>query len=702
MSGEIPVAVLRAARENAGLTQSQLATRLGITPSVVSRMEKTEHFDRSMAWRYLSAIGTDECGDIREYYEKSWTISDRPSFLHPDRDILWDIEKSLHDLAAFENDEAFDAILARPLGVLRNRLLASAAFLLRTDHNVAWVGAIGVGKTTALSHATGLVLPDDQGLRSIFPTGSGRTTVCEVLVKVAPTFGLAVECLGVDEVRELVVDLVNGLVKKESGVSAEMDRLLRAMADIHRETVTENGKKRLVDPLKAMLDGGDLPEEIVNRLMTRLNLEVRTANKIILSQEKDRGLEWVADNVAKINFGRHPDFGVPTKITVLLPSKLLSSSPFDVTVLDTKGVEGTTQRSDLRALIDDPRTLTVLCTRFNDAPGEKPMELLREVVETRSDAALRGRIAILALSRGDEALAVRGDDGQNPDTAEEGYLIREEQAYGALSREGLPEVPLFFYDAIRDSSQTVWRELNDRIGAMRERYRERARQLSSAADALIADADAAASLEARALIAKSVDRFAQRHPALPSQARPAHQNLVEQVRSGNASSIAASIARRGGWSNFAVHHLLGVGVRADAAARSHRLFIAVDEFLGDLESQFAHLSDVAQSIASMREDVKEWEQEFLGQALALGRVVFKPHLDAANDLWTRCTSRWGAGGGYRDDVANIMQEWFETDLWLDEARRSIDVGLQQAWREIVMANIVAATRTDEDEQQEAA
>jgi hypothetical protein len=237
---------------------------------------------------------------------------------------------------------------------------------------------------------------------------------------------------------------------------------------------------------------------------------------------------------------------------------------------------------------------------------------------------------------------------------------------------------------------------------MRQRYHERVRQLASGAEVLINDADAAASVEARAQIAASINRFTKRYFELPTQARPAHQNLIEQTRMSNASSIAASMARRGSWSNFSVHHLLGVGVRGDAAARTGRLFVAIDEVLADLEGQYGHLADVSQSIASLREDVKEWEHDFLGQALALGRAAFKLHLDEANELWRQCAARWGRGPGYRSEVADMLQKWFETHSELDAARRSVDSGLNQAWREIVLNSLVAVTQVDHEDNDAAA
>ncbi|OQM77633.1 hypothetical protein [Manganibacter manganicus] len=214
------------------------------------------------------------------------------------------------------------------------------------------------------------------------------------------------------------------------------------------------------------------------------------------------------------------------------------------------------------------------------------------------------------------------------------------------------------------------------------------------ARALVTDAHAAASLEARRQIADTMDRFVERKAELPMSVQSAHHNLVEQTRVGTASSIAASMNRRGGWTQFSVHHLLGVGVRSDAAARSMRAFVGIEEIIRDLEGQFAHLPDVAQALAGLREEMKEWEQEFLAQALALGRAAFKPQLDEANELWRACVERWGRGAGYRDDIAGILEEWFRTNESLDAARRSVESGLNQIWKELVLDALIAATRID--------
>ncbi|AOO84965.1 hypothetical protein [Bosea vaviloviae] len=104
---------------------------------------------------------------------------------------------------------------------------------------------------------------------------------------------------------------------------------------------------------------------------------------------------------------------------------------------------------------------------------------------------------------------------------------------------------------------------------------------------------------------------------------------------------------------------------------------------------------MSQLLSSLREDVKGWEQEYLSQALALGRAAFKPHLDAANDLWVGCVRRWGQGSGYRDDIAGEVQGWFDDEPSLNSARQSVESGLTQLWKELVLDSLTQATRFED-------
>jgi hypothetical protein len=137
-----------------------------------------------------------------------------------------------------------------------------------------------------------------------------------------------------------------------------------------------------------------------------------------------------------------------------------------------------------------------------------------------------------------------------------------------------------------------------------------------------------------------------------------------------------------------------VGVRADANARSQDLFVRIDEQLAILADEFGQLAEIQQMLASLRDEASDWKQEFLAQALVVGRTAFQPYLDDAVDLWRKCVARWGGGPGYLDDIAKHLEEWFETNPDLAAARRRVETGLRQAWRELVLDRLTAATRTD--------
>jgi hypothetical protein len=136
-------------------------------------------------------------------------------------------------------------------------------------------------------------------------------------------------------------------------------------------------------------------------------------------------------------------------------------------------------------------------------------------------------------------------------------------------------------------------------------------------------------------------------------------------------------------------------VRADANVRTYDLIVRIDEHLATLEGQFEELADVRQLLSSVRDDFSDWKQEFLAQALTIGRTAFKPYLDDLVDLWRKCVGRWGTHvPGYKEDIASNFQQYFETTPELDGARKRVESGLEQAWGELVLERLIAATRVD--------
>jgi transcriptional regulator with XRE-family HTH domain len=692
MGMTIPTSVLRRARELADLKQTDVAARLGVSGSVVSRLEKADGTDEVMARRYLEALKTPVGSEIAEFYSRPWMLSERPSFFHPDREALWACEQALQKLEHFAKADEYDSLLDAPIETIKDGLKAAGAFVARLDHTIAWIGPVGVGKTTALSLLTNLMIEGRAGIRQpVFPATGGRTTISEVVIRSAPAYGIAVESMTEDGVRLLVTELVSGIAKNEGGVTTELERAIRNMADLRR---TKDEKGLSVDPIRTMLEQkGQVIEDVVEEIIRLMSLGGRTETQLILSESTENGLQWLSQNITKINYGQHGRFSLPERITVFVPPVAMRAMKYDVTLVDTKGIHGTTLRQDIRSQLDDPRTLSLLCCMFNDAPGAETLKVLTELKTLGSDALDRQRVTILVLPRGDEAMKIINENGEIPETAEEGYGIRELQIQDTLRKESLPSIPVVFFNAVSDAPAAVWEErLSKLIDALRSRQVERLHRFVEAVFELVTNSDAAKIQQARAAIAEEVARICDSYAKLKPLVRPAHQTLIEELDKGHPSSIAASVARRGDWYNFSVHHMVGMGVRVDANLRTRDIFTKIDGRIESLVQRFSGLREVVTILEALRDDVDEWRQEFLTQAATIGRSAFKPYLDSASDFWGGLRNYWGQGGGYRSRVAKDVREWFEQTEEIAEARRRVESQLRAAWRSLVLDRMLEATK----------
>ena len=701
MDVQIPTALMRQARDDSKVRQAELAAKLGISASVLSRLEASETADVNLAKRYLEALGTALGKEIIEFFGRRWRHLDRPDFKHPEREAIWAAERALQRLASFEKGDEFDPILQNPLTNLRRRLLAEVDFIRHTEHGIAFIGEIGIGKTTALSFVTNLLVPDGEKKTSVFPTGSGRTTVCEVAIKIAPAYGIAVESMDEEEIRMLVSDLVNGVASGKGGLPSELDRVIRNMADVRRVTLRSRKpgeKPTTVDHLKDLIGRAGDVDAAIAEVVARMKLESRTGTQIILSKDTDDSMEWLSKNIGRINYGQHPDFAVPLRITVLLPLSALRETPYALSVIDTKGVEGTTQRADLMARIEDERTVTVLCCSFSDAPGNVPLSIVRDAMDAGTDAIEASRVCLLVLPRNDEALKIVDDLGNRPTSADEGYAIREGQIDQQFATEGLPTVPVNFFHVEHDMPGDVWAWLIERVGSIREAKVARIYRHVDAADNLISNADVAKTREARNTIADTMRKAAERFRELPPVLRPAASNLVDQVKNTHQSSVAASVNRHGDWPQFNAAHILGQGARRDIYLRTNDIFIRIDEAIEGLKDDFGHLADVAQFLENLREDIREWRKEMLSRVALAGRMLYAPHLlGQAGALWQACLSRYGAGSGYRVDVSQQFQDHFDTDSDALATALKVENQVRALWLQFIIEALIDASSFNEDE-----
>jgi transcriptional regulator with XRE-family HTH domain len=211
--GEETASAIARIRGQAHLTQSVVAEKAGLDQSRVSRIEKGEVASPSDVERVLDALadlGAASAAEYKGYATRDWQYVEPPSFWNSERACLELAEETLGQIEGFfKTDPPWP--LRRQLERHRDSLLRASTFLTRQNHSIAFVGDMGVGKSTAICFLFDLLVPpslaDKQINRPVLETGAGGTTICEVHVKGGPEFGISVVPITENEQRQYVADI---------------------------------------------------------------------------------------------------------------------------------------------------------------------------------------------------------------------------------------------------------------------------------------------------------------------------------------------------------------------------------------------------------------------------------------------------------------------------------------------------------------
>ena len=157
-----------------------------------------------------------------------------------------------------------------------------------------------------------------------------------------------------------------------------------------------------------------------------------------------------------------------------------------IRLIDTKGIDQTAERADLEHLFDEPHTVSILCSLFNEAPALATQQLLKRVIEGGvRDVPLRA--AILVLPRPGEALAAKDDEGFVVDTVDTGYEVKQEQVEMRMQQLGLATTPVAFLNVREESSSDLRDFILGRIAVLRDSYRSRLNEIITGAHAVVAN-----------------------------------------------------------------------------------------------------------------------------------------------------------------------------------------------------------------------
>jgi transcriptional regulator with XRE-family HTH domain len=688
-------------RAETGVTQAVLAGKAGVDQSRISRIEKGEAPSQAEADKLLDALsqlGSKRAADYKAYAARQWLQIEPPSFWNPELACLEIAEETLGRIVEFLDGEERPWPLRRQIERHREAMLRASRFLTRLDHNLAFIGDMGVGKSTAISFIFDLLIPaalaDKLTNRPILETGGGGTTICEVHIKRGPEFGISIVPMTDTELRELVADFctakwlgLNG-DKRDNGetlsVSREADRAIRNMAGLNRRRETLGGKVTWHDPVTDLARSCGTEEEFRTRILGLVAIDARTSREIWYdSATRKNPMEWVTETFKAVNNGRLKDVSLPRSIDLIIPDFGRSFGEFTISVIDTKGVDDVAVREDLDARLKDPRTTIVFCSRFNDAPGTSTRLLLQHMRQTFSETLDSGKVSVLALPRAGEARAMKDDGGEAALTDAEGYEFKRIQVDGELAAEGLNGVPMIFFNVEADTPEQIREDLFRQISRMRKAVEARLFDLCAAVQDIIENHEAEALNAAIEEVANRLTTFLEGNRRLGAREKLAYAEALSTIRGVRyASTLWASTRRKGEYSGLNIVHLIGVGAARDAKLRSDAWFNGFDAFVNSLKAD-GDLRLALKTIEQIAVSAKSARTSFLEAAQRASIEVYREPLTQAA-VWPVCAGEWGKGPGFKHRVADHLEKWLDAQSKLKETLEDV---LENLWDQSVIRSL---------------
>ena len=698
-------------RETADLTQAQLADRLSFTASRLSRLESGDtELSREEAMHIAKEIGTSTAIGYAAYLETEWTVIEQPGFNHPSREQLWKAEKALQRLQALERNPDLKNAFVQQIKSVRAALERVARQLHSTDHSTVLIGPPEVGKTTVGCELTGLRRADtelDLDDQMALQTGGGRVTISEVHMKNGSDYSVSVDPCTVEEVHQFVSefcdDLMRTLEKKDGdagGISAEVERAIRNMSKLTiKRTKLPDGKIQSEDLALDLAKQFPEKKDLLVQILTRMDLPRRIATSITYPRDATvSGLDWVSKMAGEINYGRHTDFSLPRRVEIMVPARILGIDDLNIRIIDTRGVdEPSAPRRDLQAYLDDDRCLIVFCSKFGDAPTGASLAVMERAIYAGLKDALLQRGLLLVLPRGDEDLKVRDNNtAQRVTSSEDGRAIRLDQIKTTLLHHKLQDMPVQFLNVrVKEDCEELRKEIVRRIREMRRLKELEVDLLVSTIERLISNKKTEETRAVFQAATKALRIWFSKNSGLPESTADSHGALLQQMAHLRyVASLRASVNRKGSWYNFNYWHGLGDGTRRQTVERStkqiNELKVLINAALQD--DDFVLVHDFLKFFLS---EIEKAVTEFHKNAETLGGTAFETELSGDFNYWSKTQGRWGQGPGYRDDIKDWTDEWFNEDT-RKEREGYINGEVVKAWQKM-LAGLSAQISSKEEE-----
>jgi hypothetical protein len=358
----------------------------------------------------------------------------------------------------------------------------------------------------------------------------------------------------------------------------------------------------------------------------------------------------------------------------------LSNDEFSVSVVDTKGVDLTVNRQDLDACATNDRTLSVLCTRFNDAPDKSSEEILKNNITAGLYNRIAAETVMLVLDRTGEAEDVIEFDEAIGDK-DEGRELRSEQITNDLTQNfKLDNLGIFFFDAKKDDEDYLLNSLIHKIRLLRQNHKKHIEDIEAAIEEIEFEINSQTAKQAKQQVLHTLEPWLKKSKNYTPSLEEFFVPLITTIKgkSTYAASLRASVNRCGDWHNLDYYQILATAARAQCVNQlgplKDELLVLINNMLSQNELQPAY------SLLKQLKNTTEKRLDDLFQiTLARGRSSYEANLKADSAFWDGLYLEWGTGTGYKKRIAVKSDQWFTSCNYAVLENRA-NVAMLEEWQ----------------------
>jgi len=612
---------------------------------------------------------------------------------------------------------ALEASLER-LGVIKS-------ILAHDTYDLVFIGKIATGKTTAICHLFNLIYETKTTrkagkkelpisiYRELLSTGSGNTTICEVVLRSAAQTEIEIEPHSEEAVRQLIDEFSTRIWNKAYPGNAgdernaepfppEYDKAVRNMVNL-RQRKEGDGSSALIDDalLLAQQFGSDQEQLFRETLLAQANMGERNERQVKYDgdpNDVESERAWVRKTFEAVNLVRQPNLSIPRCIYVALSANLLDHSLFPRlgAVIDTRGLGSSLQRPDLEVYIR--RRSNALCI-FTDLFPQAPTnvaELMKQFL-TAEAQDLASKSMLMVLPKKGEPEKIMGVDGP-VDDRDKGVELRRSyiEAEFAGSRINLDLTNILFYDALQfykpDQSRDGDYGQEDIDAARRDMFQEleatiNKRELALWNEALALEERVTAIRSGTSLNPHDEELIAQLKDELVGYTNQSFyaedftQRYIRFWLPTYASTLRAVNSRRGRYEPRDIDIYFAADLVAEQLVRdiTQRLKNEIKDVIARLDTQSEPGSDLKPIARAFQDRIDAYFEEFIEATGTKLQEFIEKRALGQEEFWGPVQNRWGKGPHYKDDVVSMYRDQLDEEHVVDKLRKIADHQWKQSF-----------------------